>query len=75
MDKLLHKSSVYVAATILHPSLNLAWFKDHWHQYKDWIATTEQSFKDFYSRMTSEQEEEEPIATSKKARDDPEASS
>jgi hypothetical protein len=30
IDKLLRDSEVYAAATVLHPSLNIAWFKDKW---------------------------------------------
>lgn len=35
----------YTVATILHPLLRLAWFKDHWRHHTAWYKKAESSMK------------------------------
>lgn len=37
--------SYYCIATVLHPRLRLAWFKDHWSQYDAWHKKAEKSVR------------------------------
>jgi hypothetical protein len=48
--KLIDNSCVYTAATILHPSLNLSWFKDRWRRWPEWINKAQKQFDAFYER-------------------------
>jgi len=48
--KLINNSCVYTVATILHPSLNLSWFKYHWRRWPEWINRAQKQFDAFYER-------------------------
>lgn len=63
-EKLIYQSRVYIVATMLHPSLNLAWFKCHWKRWPIWISHAEKQFQAFcnleskrYSDNTIEENE------------------
>lgn len=41
----------YYAAMVLHPNLQLAWFKKHWKKWLDWIQDVVNGMKEFYEFM------------------------
>ena len=56
--------SYYAIATILHPSLRLAWFKDHWRNHPIYYRKAETSMKKiFKAYFDTEDEQEEVIET------------
>lgn len=61
-DRMSVETPFYFAATILHPNLKLAWFKDHWRKYPLWIKRAETGMKSLFQEYVANEqsEEEEP---------------
>lgn len=53
-DRMTTESPFYFAATILHPSLKLAYFKDKWRKFPDWQKRAEQSMEKFYKEYVTD---------------------
>ena len=47
--KLIFSTDHYIAATTLHPSLNIAWFDDHWRQFPSWVKHAKSTFSTYAS--------------------------
>ena len=65
---LIHETPFDYAALVLHPSYKMAWFKDNWRKYPEWIKTVSDGMEDLvaeYGRecnetQTETKESEEP---------------
>ena len=65
-DRMSLETPYYFAATILHPKLKLAWFKDHWRKYPLWIKRAENGMKALFQEYVADEQldqEDEDLQT------------
>ena len=55
-DRMSLETPYYFAATILHPKLKLAWFKDHWRKYPLWIKRAENGMKALFQEYVADEQ-------------------
>jgi hypothetical protein len=48
--KLAHRSSLYIAAIVLHPSWRFEYFEDKWVNHPDWIRSARKTFKSLFQK-------------------------
>ncbi|KAK5157209.1 hypothetical protein LTR16_012490, partial [Cryomyces antarcticus] len=47
-DKMTTETPFYIAATILNPSLKLAYFEDKWRRFPDWHKRAKQQMEKLF---------------------------
>ena len=48
--KLAHRSPLYIAAIVLHPSWRFEYFEDKWEDHPDWIRNARKAFKSLFQK-------------------------
>jgi hAT family protein len=48
--KLAHRSPLYIAAIVLHPSWRFEYFEDKWVDHPDWIRSARKTFKSLFQK-------------------------
>ena len=56
-DILMRETPFYYAAVVLHPNKKLAWFRDKWRRYPDWLKTVENGMKELVASYSKEWED------------------
>ena len=58
-DIIIYQTPFYIAAAMVHPSLNLAWFKNKWQKYQSWVNHSKKLFEDFFKSWAKQRESAE----------------